>query len=284
MARADTAGDAVFRYVLTTFEIGNQTIPPVAIPVRRGGGVDTLTLLAVAHHGGEPAAGRLGGGRLRPVAPAAAPMTLNGRFRWGVLFLYLAVTTALVLAGLWLWARRPKKPLLPVFEPARVVRPPDAVALEALDAIAAQAYAERGLYKPHYTEVMDVLRAYVEGRYELEVLDRTTPELLAAMREKGIERALCGRLGGLLEEADLVKFARWTPDVDSARALLDAARNWVRESTAAARAMAAARGIVAVPAAAPAAAPEPGAAGPMAATEPGGAGSASPGAEPTGGA
>jgi hypothetical protein len=42
MARADTAGQAVFRYVLTTFEVGNQTIPPVAIPVRSGGRVDTL--------------------------------------------------------------------------------------------------------------------------------------------------------------------------------------------------------------------------------------------------
>ena len=164
MARADTAGQAVFRYVLTTFEVGNQTIPPVAIPVRSGGRVDTLrsnpwrvtveSLLPADSVAADSA-------QLRP---AAAPLALRGAFRWGVFFLYLAVIAALILGGRWLWARRPKKALLPAFVPAPVVRPPDAVALEALDAVAARAYVERGLFKPHYTEVMDVLRTYVEGR------------------------------------------------------------------------------------------------------------------------
>ena len=56
------------------------------------------------------------------------------------------------------------------------------------------------------------------------------------MREKSIAPGLRGTLAGLLEEADLVKFARVTPDAASARALLDAARAWVREITAAAAA------------------------------------------------
>ncbi len=225
MARADTAGQAVFRYVLTTFEVGNQTIPPVAIPVRSGGRVDTLrsnpwrvtveSLLPADSVAADSA-------QLRP---AAAPLALRGAFRWGVFFLYLAVIAALILGGRWLWARRPKKALLPAFVPAPVVPPPDAVALEALDAVAARAYVERGLFKPHYTEVMDVLRTYVEGRYSLEALDRTTPELIEAMREKSIAPGLRGTLAGLLEEADLVKFARVTPDAASARALLDAARS-----------------------------------------------------------
>lgn len=239
LARADSAGQAVFRYVLTTFELGQQTIPPVAIPVRSGGRVDTLrsnpwrvtveSLLPADSVAADSA-------QLRP---AAAPLALRGAFRWGVFFLYLALLAALILGGRWLWARRPKKALLPAFVPAPVARPPDAVALEALDAVAARAYVERGLFKPHYTEVMDVLRTYVEGRYSLEALDRTTPELLEAMREKSIAPGLRGTLAGLLEEADLVKFARVTPDAASARALLDAARTWVRESTAAAAAAAA---------------------------------------------
>ena len=84
-----------------------------------------------------------------------------------------------------------------------------------------------GELKRHYTLLADCMRAYVEGRYGIPALDRSTEELLSAFHEAGVDDGHAELLRALLFEADLVKFARFFPSSEQAHAALVQARHAV---------------------------------------------------------
>jgi len=102
--------------------------------------------------------------------------------------------------------------------------PPDVIALAELDRIAAMNLAARGEFKSHYTLVADTMRRYLEARFRIEAMDRTTFELMDALERREVRIA---GLNALLEEADLIKFAKVTPTVESAHAAVQRAREIV---------------------------------------------------------
>jgi hypothetical protein len=72
------------------------------------------------------------------------------------------------------------------------------------------------------------VRRYLNARFGVETMDRTTHELLDEMTRRH-ERV--DGLEALLNEADLVKFAKFKPDAPSAQRALDAARAIVVATT-----------------------------------------------------
>jgi hypothetical protein len=135
----------------------------------------------------------------------------------------IAAAAALVAAALlwWLWRRRKRRPVEETPEP---VLPPDYVALTELTRIERLGLLEKGEFKEYYTRVVDVLRRFMEARFGIEAMDRTTAEVLQNAQPRG---AVTSALEALLREADLVKFARFTPAVESGTAAMHAAREYI---------------------------------------------------------
>lgn len=137
---------------------------------------------------------------------------------------YLAAAAVLALAALvwwwWRWRRR-----RPEAAPAPVPRmPPDYVALAELSRIERMELVAKGEFKTYYTLVTDAVRRYLEERFGVTAMDRTTDELLGVLAAAGAET---DGLGPLLQEADLVKFAKHTPAASNATAAMRAAREIV---------------------------------------------------------
>jgi hypothetical protein len=160
------------------------------------------------------------------------PLDIPQQFRWRVALGYLLALAFLAGVAWWLY-RRSKRPRagLPSFVTAAPVRPPDIVALETLDAIESRGYVGRALFKPHYSEVMDAIRTYIEGRYRVEAMDRTSFELMAELSPRRLPEGQRTALARMLDDADLVKFAKYVPEESPAREFLNRARRWVRETT-----------------------------------------------------
>jgi len=114
----------------------------------------------------------------------------------------------LALAGWWLWRRSAAR----AAGAAVPALPPEISARDALDQLLASNLLEDGQVKRFYSELSDVLRRYLEGRFGLPALDRTTAELLPELRQRPELRLLFGELRTFLENGDLVKFARLVPD------------------------------------------------------------------------
>jgi hypothetical protein len=125
--------------------------------------------------------------------------------------------------------------------PAAPPPPPDVVALAALEALRGRALVERGAFKDFYSALSDIVRRYLEDRFQVRAPEMTTEEfLLSTARDGRLAPAHRRLLGEFLTESDLVKFARHIPAVADTDRAFAAARRFVEETTARTRGEAAA--------------------------------------------
>ena len=137
-----------------------------------------------------------------------------------------AIITALVIL-LVRRARRPKH----VVQPVAPTVPLHMRTLEALKAIEAQRLWQQGEVKRFHSEVTDLLRSYVEERFGTPALERTTDELMQALRMGPVPSEARERLGNMLRLADLVKFAKYTAPPTENEQLMANAIAFVKETT-----------------------------------------------------
>ncbi len=77
-------------------------------------------------------------------------------------------------------------------------------------------YLEEKDYKSYYSGFSDVLRRYLERRLGVEALERTTSELVEELAKSPIDPEALKEIREVLEESDLVKFARLLPSYELA--------------------------------------------------------------------
>ena len=71
--------------------------------------------------------------------------------------------------------------------------------------------ADKGMIKEYYIRLSDIIRKYIEERFGISALDRTTWELYQEMREKKVQRQSADKIRDFLEDCDMVKFAKYIP-------------------------------------------------------------------------
>jgi hypothetical protein len=89
--------------------------------------------------------------------------------------------------------------------------PPHAVALRRLDALAVKNLWQNGLVKEYYAELTDILREYLEKRFNIPALESTSSETIRHLSGGDFPVAKLPALQDLLEQADLAKFAKIDP-------------------------------------------------------------------------
>ena len=100
-----------------------------------------------------------------------------------------------------------------------------------LEALRTQDHLARRDFKGFFVELSEILRWYVGAQYGFESVELTVAELsgeLAKRRTPGLDLA---HLRRVLDEADLVKFAKYAPDDLHAHAALNAAFEVVERTT-----------------------------------------------------
>ena len=152
---------------------------------------------------------------------------------WPWILAGVAVAVLLYWGGRWLWQRLAHRNTAELEEPVAPVddRPPDIIAYEKLDYIAGLALPTKSEFKQHYSLITECVRAYVEGRYAVPALDHTTYELMRALRQIKFKGEPLTLLRDLLNTADLVKFAKFAPNIQTADDALVQARQFVDITT-----------------------------------------------------
>jgi hypothetical protein len=158
---------------------------------------------------------------LRDVKP---PVPVPLRWRWGRIAIALGILAALVALLWWLKKRRITQDV-PVIELPTIS--PEEAALRALRELEEAALAARGRRPEHYVQLSGILRDYVEKRFRVPAVESTTSELRFAFVRASRTPADPDALLDLLDNSDLVKFARYDPGVETAHADLERARDWV---------------------------------------------------------
>lgn len=82
-----------------------------------------------------------------------------------------------------------------------------------------------------YELVANYLRQYIESQFEVQAVEMTTVELMGILRQNNIfPKNHRRQLQSVLEQSDLVKFARFQPDSTSSTRLVNYAIKWLTET------------------------------------------------------
>ena len=105
---------------------------------------------------------------------------------------------------------------------------PEQAAVKELDRIEALGLVEQGHMKQHYTLVSETMRRYLERRFRVLAMESPTSFTVGELRRRRVAPEALDLISSLLDETDLVKFAKFRPDVDAAGMLIDRGRQLVR--------------------------------------------------------
>lgn len=156
--------------------------------------------------------------------PVGAPVRLDPlRTALGVALLLLAGAAVLLV-------RRRMRRLPERVVPVEPDVPPETAALRALRVLDEEALPERGLVKEHFARLSLILRDYLERRFGLPAVESTTLEIDRSLERSPLGTEQRGAILEILDQADLVKFAKLDPGTEAARIALDRARRWVEKA------------------------------------------------------
>lgn len=101
--------------------------------------------------------------------------------------------------------------------------PPYEKAITELQTLRTRQLCEKGREKEYYTELTEILRQYLEGRFGINAMEMTTTQIKRSVRESVAEHEAAAYMNEVLEMADYVKFARMRPmPEDNVRAMSQA--------------------------------------------------------------
>ncbi|MCB0210021.1 MAG: hypothetical protein KDJ52_11855 [Anaerolineae bacterium] len=154
---------------------------------------------------------------------------------WVLLSILVALPVAGLIAagGFWLYHRFKRRgDIIDMPLPVPVdTRPPEVIAYAELDRIEALNLPAKEQYKEHYTLVTECLRRYIEGRYQIPALERTTDELRRTLLPTSAIKDERRRFIEIFSDSDLVKFARFRPTLGDAYEIIRKARRLVQVTT-----------------------------------------------------
>ena len=214
---------------LTCFDSGFYTIPSIPFSYRllpdtgRLMAVSNMTLLAVH---------TVKVDTTQAIKSIAGPLSVPITFREMLPWILGGVLIAVLIAGIiWYLKKRKKREPLFTLKP-KVVLPPHELALQEIEKLRIKKLWQAGRVKEYHSELTDILRKYIEERFNVPALEQTSAEIMTGLIEtQGCRPESLDKIGNLLIIADMVKFAKAQPlAVENERCLSDGIE-FVHETT-----------------------------------------------------
>jgi len=98
-----------------------------------------------------------------------------------------------------------------------ISEPPHIIALRELDELGLKKLFEKGLIKEYYIELSEIIRRYIEHRFNISTMERTTYEIIRDLNRADIIREQLNEISDFLYASDLVKFAKVRPDTETCK-------------------------------------------------------------------
>ncbi len=123
------------------------------------------------------------------------------------------VLLALAVIGFVIYVIIRRKHNKPIFSAPKPQEPAHVIALRQLDLLREQKLWQRGLVKEYYSSLTDIVRTYLNGRFNVQAMESTTSETMRMVKLVAeIDMSQRAGLQQLLERADFVKFAKAQTD------------------------------------------------------------------------
>jgi len=158
--------------------------------------------------------------------PIEAPFTFREALPWIIALLLLAGIGYFIYYYL-----KKRKKAEPVFRaPVKIKLTPHQIALDALENLRNKKLWQSGQIKDYHTELTDIIRDYVYGKFAIHAPELTSDEILNALNYTATNEQARQKLGQTFVVADLVKFAKMQPMPMEHDASLNNAIEFVKET------------------------------------------------------
>ena len=216
--------DNIYTFTVVPFAIDKSSFPAMDWTLQPAGGGSTQTVkspeipLSIV-----PQTQAKKGDAIKDIRPPVHP------FNW-LLWLIIAALLALIYYGYRKFAG--KKKLSPAAAAAMADnRPPDVIALEALDKLLGSPLWQAGQFKVFYNAMSDIARDYITRRYRLDAHKLTTTDLVRELkRDEQLDKLQVASLRSFLASCDMVKFAKLTPEESDKHSDVGILKDFVRRT------------------------------------------------------
>ncbi|RKY35174.1 MAG: hypothetical protein DRP69_02345 [Candidatus Duberdicusella sinuisediminis] len=207
-------------YKLSSYQSGSHTIPPSKILYKRKKDKEYKTIYS------KPLKVEVKSllTQKRPFQIKDIYGPLNYPFNWGLALFILTIVLGSIGSGVYFFFRK-RKPS------SQVKIPPHQQAYKKLELLKSKDYLERGDFKSFYVELSNILRDYIEERFQIKALEMTTEEFFSFLREANY---FSPEQKNILKEvfsfSDLVKFAKFSPLRDDAQRSFSSVKNFIDQT------------------------------------------------------
>lgn len=126
------------------------------------------------------------------------------------LFWLILASLLLIAALVYFIIRRRRK--MPLFSRPKPADPPHVAAIKALEEVYSEKLWQNNKQKQYYTRVTDIIRIYIENRFCIHAMEKTSDEILRSFDEAALLSGSDRRkLSELFAVSDMVKFAKYIP-------------------------------------------------------------------------
>jgi hypothetical protein len=195
-----------FVYVISFYDSASVTIPPIAIRYKvQGSNEEKLALsnpVTFTVHTVQVE-------QQADIKDVKDPLTIPLDWKF---ILLIALIVLIVLAAAFYFYRRYKKKKAEQPIKKKVIRiPAHARALTALDKLESEQLWQKGRVKEYHSNITGIIRGYFEERFNLPALELTTSEQMHQLKKVPSAENISSITNEFLNNADLVKFAKFIP-------------------------------------------------------------------------
>ena len=197
---------STYKYVLAKYDSSYVTVPP--IPVKYKNQNDT-TLHTVYTNSVSFLVKTLKVDSSKPIKDVKDPIKIP--LNWKMILLW-AVIIIIVFALLYfVYVKFIRKKRSDESVKKTVKLPPHVAALNKLRNLDEQKLWQSGKIKEYHSNITEIIRRYFEERFNLPALELTTSEAIQLLRSKSGAKEILETTNDFLNNADMVKFAKFTP-------------------------------------------------------------------------
>lgn len=164
------------------------------------------------------------------IHPAVGPVQIPAKWydfipEWWI-WPVLGLLAAALIVVLFLLFRRGKA----AYQAAHRPTPPYELAVQRLNSLREKRLLDKGQVKNFYTELIDIFRSYLEGRFSINAMEMPSKMILKKIRENKEIHLSAAQMEQVLQLADFVKFAAAVPGPEDGKRTFQSISSFV-EST-----------------------------------------------------
>ncbi len=196
----------LYKFIISVFDSADVIIPP--IPIAYQFGRDT-TSFYISTNPVQFTVRSLQVNTAEEIKDIKPPITIP----MDVLIIVLIITLILLilLLSLYYYIKNQKKKQKQLTRKRIYIIPPHVKALTELHALEEQKLWQQGLVKEYHTKITEIIRRYFEERFHILALESSTSEIMEQLNRVVLPDGIYDSVKNFLENADLVKFAKFQP-------------------------------------------------------------------------